>query len=60
MPDKERTLKEVREAMKGSSLEELVRWLRHVENNPYKVDNMSDKIIQVLKTEIASRRKTNG
>jgi hypothetical protein len=54
----EKTINEVKEAMKGMDTEELVRWLKHVEDNPYRVGDVSRKIIEVLTVEV--RRRGHG
>lgn len=53
-----KTVEEVKKAMQGCNMEELVRWLKHVENNPYRGDkgNVSGKIAEVLRLEVERRQ----
>lgn len=51
----DRTIEEVKEAMKTMSIEEVKRWLVHVTNNPYRVGDISERIEGVLGEEIERR-----
>lgn len=55
--DTEKSLEEVRTTMKGMTTEELVRWIHHVEDNPYRVGDISRKVIEVLGVEVMMRTK---
>lgn len=50
------TIEEVRKAMVGMSTEELMLWVKHVEHNPYRVGDISEKVREVLSVEIMCRK----